>query len=77
MKHVKLYEEFEAYNEFEIDDPNNVAVAKRVLDQHKIEYDITDSKETTFFIFSTSEDLEKATELVSEVIDKTKESEWE
>jgi len=85
MKHVKLFEqylrendsEFEAYNEFGLEDPDNITKAQKALSLAKIEFDLTSGGGITYFIFNNAETLQKAVEAVEKVIDKKKEQEWE
>jgi DNA-binding protein YbaB len=82
MKHIKLFEnfvneEFEAYNEFGLQDKENIEKAQAVLNAAEIEYDLTSGGGMTFFIFQNAEDLEKAVEEVKQAIDTSKEDEWE
>lgn len=81
MKHIKLFEqftneEFEAYNEFGLEDKENIEKAQAVLNAAKIEYDMTSGGGITFFVFQNAEDLEKAVEEVQDVIDSSKEPDW-
>jgi hypothetical protein len=77
MKYLKLFEEFDAYNEFGLTDPTNIKIAVAELKRKGIKFDASQSPEMTFFIFSSSADLDRATAAVEKVIDKTKEDEWE
>lgn len=82
MKYFKLFEqfineEFEAYNEFSLEDKENIEKAQTVLNAAKIEYDMTSGSGITFFIFQNQEDLEDAIREVDAVIDASKEPEWE
>lgn len=77
MKYVKLFEDFDAYNEFALTDPTNVKIAAAELKRKGIKFEATQSTEMTFFIFDSSADLDRATTAVEKVIDKSKEDEWE
>jgi hypothetical protein len=77
MKYVKLFEEFDAYNEFGLSDPTNIKIAMAELKRKGIKFDASQSPEMTFFVFKSSTDLSRATIAVEKVIDKTKENEWE
>lgn len=85
MKHIRIFEDFanpsdekfEAYNEFGLEDAENVKLAQDALSNANIACDISSGGGITFFVFQNSEDLEAATSLVDKVIDKTKEEEWE
>jgi hypothetical protein len=77
MRYVKLFEEFEAYNEFGLEDSHNIEKAKSSLKTADIQFSLTSGGGITFFVFNNADDLEVATSIVSKVIDKTKEPEWE
>lgn len=77
MKHIKLFEEFEAYNEFELADPSNVKIATEELTKKKIKFDTTEASGITFFVFKSNADLERATIAIENLIDKSLEEEWE
>ena len=77
MKYLKLFEEFEAYNEFNLSDPTNVKIAMAELKRNKISFDSTQGGGFTFFVFKNSKDLDNAIKAVEKVIDKSKEDEWQ
>jgi hypothetical protein len=78
MKHLKLFEEFEAYNEFGLQDKENIRKAKSALRAANLEYDHAASTPggLTFFVFKDKATLDKAASAVEKVIDKSKEDEW-
>lgn len=76
MKHLKLFEEFEAYNEFGLEDKENINKAHAKLKELKLEYHATEGGGITFFVFENPKDLQVASDEVAKVIDKTKEQEW-
>lgn len=85
MKHIKLFEDFlnegdenfEAYNEFGLEDKANIEAAKKALKDEEIEFDLTEGGGITYFIFQNAGTLDKAVKVVETVIDKKKEQEWE
>lgn len=85
MKHIKLFEQFisesdsdfEAYNEFGLEDADNIEKAEKALSSANIKFDLTSGGGITYFIFKNAETLQKAVEAVEKVIDKKKEQEWE
>jgi hypothetical protein len=76
MKHIKLFEEFEAYNEFGLSDPHNVELAKKELKKKGIKFEYSEGGGFTFFVFNSSTDLDKGVDAIEKVIDKSLEDEW-